>query len=461
VGAAVDPATHTVYVISEGVDTNNNGTVSVINEATNKVTAVIPVGRAPLAVAVDPVAHTVYVANDYVSGGSSGSLSVIDEATNKVTGTVLIGDNASGVAVDPVTHAAYVTSPNGGTVSVIGGGHAPANCMPELGACGYPDAASTGVPTGTTLKTVPGQASSGRGWHFDKRGFVQVNGDGAVLKDLSIPYNVDITASHVTLQDDQITPGSFIGVTLRHTSGDVIEDSTISGHPATGGVPAAGIKDIYGDSTGLQVLWDDFAGTSVAVQVNAGLIAGNYIHPPASGGSAYAAGIVSNGGNTAPLAVEHNTVLVGASYAYAIGLFADFGPQANRLIDNNLLAGGSYTRTAATAATSRSPPTGSVAPTTPRAASTARPPITPPTAPATPGTPTSGTTPSPPSPPHNHHQRRTTPPNKGRSGRGSEHRPMRPPKASTALPSAYRLGSHLLARSDTLFTDARTDRPAA
>jgi hypothetical protein len=90
------------------------------------------------------------------------------------------------------------------------------------------------------------------------------------------------------------------------------------------------------------VLRGDFVGTSVAVQAEAGLIVGNYIHPPASGGSANARGIESNGCNTSPLAIEHNTILVGASHSYAIGLFADYGQQANRLIDNNLLAGGNY-----------------------------------------------------------------------------------------------------------------------
>ena len=62
-----------MYVTSDSF----RDTVSVIDEATNKVTHTIPVGSAPYGVAVDPAARTAYVTNY-----SSGTVSVIDEATN-------------------------------------------------------------------------------------------------------------------------------------------------------------------------------------------------------------------------------------------------------------------------------------------------------------------------------------------------------------------------------------------
>ncbi len=67
---AVDPVTHTAYVTNERVD----NTVSVIDEATNTVTATIAVGSDPYGVAVDPTTHTVYTAN-YNDDTSSGSTS--------------------------------------------------------------------------------------------------------------------------------------------------------------------------------------------------------------------------------------------------------------------------------------------------------------------------------------------------------------------------------------------------
>ena len=63
---------------------------------------------------VDPATNTVYVAND---GGNS--VSVIDGATNTVTATIGVGSGPAGVGVDPATHAVYVANVNDNTVSVI------------------------------------------------------------------------------------------------------------------------------------------------------------------------------------------------------------------------------------------------------------------------------------------------------------------------------------------------------
>jgi YVTN family beta-propeller protein len=105
---AVDPGTHTAYVTNY-----SGGTVSVINEATNKVIHTIPVGDFPFGVAVDAVAHTAYVTNGL------GTVSVINEATSRVTATVPVGNFPYGVAVDPATHTAYVANADSDTVSVI------------------------------------------------------------------------------------------------------------------------------------------------------------------------------------------------------------------------------------------------------------------------------------------------------------------------------------------------------
>jgi YVTN family beta-propeller protein len=88
--------------------------VSVIDEASNTVTATIAVGSLPSAVAVDPAAGTVYVTNY-----GSGTASVIDGATNIVTATVPVGSFPDGVGTDPLTHIAYVANSGSDTVSVI------------------------------------------------------------------------------------------------------------------------------------------------------------------------------------------------------------------------------------------------------------------------------------------------------------------------------------------------------
>ncbi|HNW38709.1 MAG TPA: hypothetical protein PKJ75_07635, partial [Methanosarcina vacuolata] len=68
------------------VANRGGGTVSVIDAATNKVTATVNVGSYPLGVSVTSDGTKVYVANS-----GSNSVSVIDTATNKVTATVPVG----------------------------------------------------------------------------------------------------------------------------------------------------------------------------------------------------------------------------------------------------------------------------------------------------------------------------------------------------------------------------------
>jgi phage baseplate assembly protein gpV len=206
---------------------------------------------------------------------------------------------------------------------------------------GYPDATNSGIPADRKLLTVPGQVSKGRGWYYDPRGWVEVNGNGAVLQGLSIPYNVDVTGSNVTIKDDQINvTGDSFGVSLRHTHNVTIENTNIFGGSGSNRL-MVGIKDIYGDCSNTRVLDDNIWYTATGIQIFSGLIQGNYIHDMRFINGDHVNGITSNGGTT-PLTIEHNTVLVNNSQTDAIGLFEDFGVEANVLITNNLVGGGGY-----------------------------------------------------------------------------------------------------------------------
>lgn len=99
----------------------NASTVSVIETATNTVTATIPVGRGPDGVAVTPGGAKAYIANQI-----DGTVSVIDTATNTVTATIpntVGGYRPDGIAVSPDGAKVYVTGQNSSdsdnTVSVI------------------------------------------------------------------------------------------------------------------------------------------------------------------------------------------------------------------------------------------------------------------------------------------------------------------------------------------------------
>jgi len=219
-------------------------------------------------------------------------------------------------------------------------------CGTNPSACGYPDATNTGVPAGTTLKTVgngAGQVSSGTGWSFNSGGWVAVTGNGATLSGLNIPYGVVISANNVTLNDDNIVTGGpiAIGVSLRHTSGVTIQNTTIAGVDSGANRITTGVKDIFSDSTGLTVNHCNISLWETGVQVESGLIENNYIHDPGFIAGDHTNGVMSNGGTT-PLTITHNTIFNNRSQTDDVGLFEDFSAQANRTITNNLLAGAGY-----------------------------------------------------------------------------------------------------------------------
>jgi YVTN family beta-propeller protein len=109
-GVAVTPDGSKVYV------TIRPFTVSVIDTATNTVSATIPVGLNPTGVAVSPDGGEVYVAN---SVAPANTISVIDTATNTVSATITVGLGPFGVAVNPDGSKVYVTNSDANTVSVI------------------------------------------------------------------------------------------------------------------------------------------------------------------------------------------------------------------------------------------------------------------------------------------------------------------------------------------------------
>lgn len=110
-GAAVLPAETRVYVANQ---VTPNGTVSVIDTAGNAVVATVDVGSGPSGVAVKLPGDRVYVTNR-----DDKTVSVIDTATNAVSATIPVGNNPLGIAVDPAGNPAYVVNKGSNAVSVI------------------------------------------------------------------------------------------------------------------------------------------------------------------------------------------------------------------------------------------------------------------------------------------------------------------------------------------------------
>jgi len=106
------------YVVNTNSGTADPGTVSVIDSATNTVTATITVGLLPTGIALTPGGRFAYVANS-----GSNTISVIATATNTVVTSIAVGVGPHALAFTPDGAFAYVAmsggDPLGDTVSVI------------------------------------------------------------------------------------------------------------------------------------------------------------------------------------------------------------------------------------------------------------------------------------------------------------------------------------------------------
>ncbi len=92
-----------------------NNTVSVINTATNAVSATIPMAASPYGVAINPAGTFAYVANY-----ADNTVSVINTTTNTVVGPPIgVGTHPNGIAVSPGGNLIYVANSADNTVSVI------------------------------------------------------------------------------------------------------------------------------------------------------------------------------------------------------------------------------------------------------------------------------------------------------------------------------------------------------
>jgi YVTN family beta-propeller protein len=102
-----------VYVANSG-----NGTVSVIDTATNAVFQTIPVGGEPVDIAITPDGRYAWVVN-----GAGGSVSVIDtDRRTVVQGPIGVGPMPRGIAITPNGGRAYVTNSGDDTVTVLSTG---------------------------------------------------------------------------------------------------------------------------------------------------------------------------------------------------------------------------------------------------------------------------------------------------------------------------------------------------
>jgi Protein of unknown function (DUF1565) len=216
--------------------------------------------------------------------------------------------------------------------------------------CGFPDATNTGPPPGAGLTSVPATITSptsqtGRGWVYDGRHHaIDVDANHAVLENVATSVPIIVTASNAMIRNvrDVLDNPDGFGIWLEHTRNDAVENCLIAAVNKRSGRLEAGIKDIYGDSRAPRILQNNIYDAATGVQIDTGLIQGNYIHDPGYRRGDHINGTTSNGSDGPLLKIEHNTVFNDFAQTDAISLFEDFGRQSNRIIDDNIVAGGGY-----------------------------------------------------------------------------------------------------------------------
>ncbi|MBI3604658.1 MAG: Ig-like domain repeat protein [Nitrospirae bacterium] len=110
VAMALNPLTHRLYVANQG-----SNDVTVIDSYTNMIVVPsIPVGQGPAAIVVNPQTNMIYVAN---MNWPTNSVTVIDGATNQVSATVSVGRWPVALAINSETNQIYV----GGGACIIDG----------------------------------------------------------------------------------------------------------------------------------------------------------------------------------------------------------------------------------------------------------------------------------------------------------------------------------------------------
>jgi hypothetical protein len=271
----------------------------------------------------------------------------LKEVTGKAAICLLVVATATGLQLDNSQKSFQLTQANNVSVAPINS----TNCTPPAAStmtndvshlCGFPDVTNSGVQSGTALRSVPDQVTSGPGWTWKSAGYVEVSGSGATLSNLLIHGNLDVSASNVVINNIQVVTAGAFGVSFRHTSNDVLENSTVSGADNASGRVNAAVADVYGDSSGLTVSGNNLYWFRSAVQLSSGQVAGNYVHDPGYVAGDHTNGVIANMGN--PLTVSGNTILIGLGQTDCVSIddSQNTGVVSNRTITGNLLAGGGY-----------------------------------------------------------------------------------------------------------------------
>lgn len=245
------------------------------------------------------------------------------------------------------------------------------------GGC-WPGVNNTGVPSGTTLRRVPQDVTSGSGWSWDSAdNILNVTGDNAMLDGLSVNAVVYVTSTGVTIKNSKVKAVQTAGNAYYCHSDESSAIRSLTGCTALSGVgtssndPRLIIQDsevdyqgVAGDtgtcigSRNINVLRVNIHGCENGFDADGYMIIqDSYIHDlyNSAVGDPHTDGLQSGVGET--LTITHNVFYgftTGCVYpnssgscngtsAINIGGQPDQATSSNVVVSRNLLAGGAYT----------------------------------------------------------------------------------------------------------------------
>ena len=101
-----------IYAVSAGA--GGNGSLTIIDAESNRVSATLPLGRAPSAIALGPAGRRLYVTN-----AAANNVSVVDVPNRSVVGVVGAGESPDALAVSPDNKTLVVANSRSGSASVL------------------------------------------------------------------------------------------------------------------------------------------------------------------------------------------------------------------------------------------------------------------------------------------------------------------------------------------------------
>lgn len=196
---------------------------------------------------------------------------------------------------------------------------------PAQGGSNWPDMTNTGVRNGDVLEQAAGMV---------------IDRPGTVLSGKDIRGGIVIAANDVTVEKSRIGAHDWAVVKINPgVTGALVQDCTIDG---LGSAPdGTGNQGIMGQGMFLR---NDISNVEngIVVTGNDTVIQGNFIHDLLAGGAPHYDGIQVDGG-ISNLVIRQNTIINAHGAAGAVMIDNLFGPITNVVLEDNILAGGSYT----------------------------------------------------------------------------------------------------------------------